>query len=195
MKSNKIENIDTKNNESLPVRTCLACRDKKEKKNLFRISKFENKYIFDATNKIQARGVYICKKISCIEKFSKNKKYNIEKEELIKMIDIIKKNKKENQINFYIDIKKCVFGIKIVREKVWNKEVKLTVIASDITEKNMDKIINDCKQKAVKYVVSENKERLGRIFGKNEISVIGILDENLANSLMKSLGGVPVEST
>ena len=84
----------------MPERTCVSCRKKGEKEDFFRISEKEGNYVFDKEMKIQSRGFYVCKSPSCIEKLSKNRKYNIEMQELLKLLKETEKKKKEKKKNY-----------------------------------------------------------------------------------------------
>ncbi len=52
----------------MPTRSCIICRKKDEKSNLFRIISDNNIAILDKSQKINKRAVYLCKDIKCIEK-------------------------------------------------------------------------------------------------------------------------------
>ena len=61
--------------KKLPQRTCIACCQKKDKKDLIRIVKNkENEIKIDKTGKQEGRGTYICKSQECLEKAMKTKK-------------------------------------------------------------------------------------------------------------------------
>ena len=58
-----------------PVRTCMGCNEKKEKKELIRIVKNKmNEINLDRTGKMEGRGAYICDNIVCLEKIIKTKR-------------------------------------------------------------------------------------------------------------------------
>ena len=58
-----------------PQRTCMACNQKKDKKELLRIVKNKNgEILVDEQGKQEGRGAYICKNIDCLEKAIKNKR-------------------------------------------------------------------------------------------------------------------------
>jgi len=60
--------------KKIPQRTCVGCRNKKDKKDLTRIvCNKENDINIDKTGKMQGRGAYICEDISCLEKVIKSK--------------------------------------------------------------------------------------------------------------------------
>ena len=56
------------------VRTCIACRQAKEKKDMLRIVRDKDGNIkLDFTGKASGRGAYICDNPECIKKCVKNK--------------------------------------------------------------------------------------------------------------------------
>ena len=58
-----------------PQRTCLGCKESKDKKELIRIVKQNDGKIFiDKTGKSNGRGAYICNNIECLEKAIKSKR-------------------------------------------------------------------------------------------------------------------------
>lgn len=58
-----------------PQRTCLGCKESKDKKELIRIVKQNDGKIFiDKTGKANGRGAYICNNIDCLEKAIKSKR-------------------------------------------------------------------------------------------------------------------------
>ena len=58
-----------------PQRTCLGCKESKNKKELIRIVKQNDGKIFiDKTGKANGRGAYICNNIECLEKAIKSKR-------------------------------------------------------------------------------------------------------------------------
>ena len=61
-------------NRKIPMRTCIGCRQSKEKKELIRIVRDkENNVFVDLTGKQNGRGAYICEDVHCLEKAMKTK--------------------------------------------------------------------------------------------------------------------------
>lgn len=61
--------------KKIPQRTCMACNQKKDKKDLIRIVKNKDGNInIDKTGKLEGRGAYICDSIECLEKVIKSKR-------------------------------------------------------------------------------------------------------------------------
>ena len=77
----------------MPIRTCIVCKSKDEKKNLIRIvANDDSSAIYDKTSKINKRGIYICNKKECIEgllrlkNFSKINKINVDEESIKELV-------------------------------------------------------------------------------------------------------------
>lgn len=57
-----------------PQRTCMACREMKDKNELLRVVKNNQGEIFvDTTGKANGRGAYVCKNKECFNKLKKSK--------------------------------------------------------------------------------------------------------------------------
>lgn len=169
----------------IPERTCAICRKKNEKHNLYRLSKIDDKnYVFDKEQKKQTRAIYVCKTLECLGKLSKHNKYKMDSKDLLEMLSLIKKESK-NYLNILQSMKnsgELVFGINLLFENI--KDVNFILIATDITEKNKEKIINKAQDLKIPYVIVENKNSLGKVFNKEEINVIGIKDKKMARGLI-----------
>lgn len=60
--------------KKIPQRTCIGCKEKKEKRELIRIVKDkEGDITIDRTGKKSGRGAYICDDLTCLEKAIKSK--------------------------------------------------------------------------------------------------------------------------
>ena len=62
--------------KKIPMRTCIACRTEKPRKELFRVVKFGDNISLDKTGKANGRGAYVCNDKECIEKLKKQKMLN-----------------------------------------------------------------------------------------------------------------------
>ena len=61
--------------KKIPIRTCIMCRTKMDKRELLRIVRVsDNGVEFDPTGKKNGRGAYICTKSECIENIRNSKK-------------------------------------------------------------------------------------------------------------------------
>lgn len=169
----------------VPERSCIICRAKKEKLDLFRLAKDkETFYKFDKEQKIQSRAVYMCKSINCLGKIAKHNKVKLAAEDLISMLNIINKQNR-NYLNILNSMKnsgELVFGMNLLFENI--EHVNFIVIAQDISKKNEKKILEKVAELKIPYVVVGTMEELGKIFNKAEINVIGIKDKKMAKGLI-----------
>ena len=55
------------------IRTCIACRKRKEKQQLLRIVARDKQAVIDESKKENTRGMYICNDSACINKLLKAK--------------------------------------------------------------------------------------------------------------------------
>lgn len=60
----------------VPERMCMACRNKKPKRELIRIVKNNQDFHIDYSGKMNGRGAYICKNQVCIDKCIKERSLN-----------------------------------------------------------------------------------------------------------------------
>ena len=61
--------------KKIPQRTCMACQEKKDKRELVRIVRSpEGEISVDVTGKKPGRGAYICPNLECLNKVIKSKR-------------------------------------------------------------------------------------------------------------------------
>ena len=174
----------------MPERTCVSCRKKGEKEDFLRISEKEGNYVFDKEMKIQSRGFYICKSPSCIEKLSKNRKYNIEMQELLKLLKETEK-KRKNIIDIICPMKNSgffVFGIDENIEGIKKNKVRLLILPKDINEKYAEQFKRLEEKFEVIIVNIEKKEEFLNVFSRN-VNVVGITDKRVVNGILSKVEG------
>lgn len=72
----------------VPMRTCIACRENKPKRELLRVVRTPDGHVqLDATGKKAGRGAYLCAKLSCWEIALKRKRLESEFEVTISSED------------------------------------------------------------------------------------------------------------
>ena len=172
----------------MPERTCVSCRKKGEKEDFFRISEKEGNYVFDKEMKIQSRGFYVCKSPSCIEKLSKNRKYNIEMQELLKLLKETEK-KRKNIIDIIRPMKNSgffVFGIDENIEGIKKNKVRLLILPKDINEKYAEQFKRLEEKFEVIIVNIEKKEEFLNVFSRN-VNVVGITDKRVLNGILSKV--------
>ena len=173
-------------NTHIPERTCIICRAKNEKSKLFRLARLkETFYEFDQEQKKQTRAAYVCKSLNCLGKLAKHNKIKVDSQDLMSMLNIINKTSK-NYINILNSMKnsgELVFGINLLFENI--EHIHFIVMAQDISKKNEEKVFKKVNELKIPYVVVGTMQELGKIFNKEEITVIGIKDKKMARGLVE----------
>lgn len=60
--------------KKIPMRMCIACREKKTKKELIRVVRTpEGEILVDRTGRANGRGAYLCDSVACLERAVKTK--------------------------------------------------------------------------------------------------------------------------
>ena len=170
----------------MPTRMCVCCRRKDEKSSFFRMAQRDKKYVFDKEMKIQARGFYVCKMKECIERLSKNKKYDIEIQYLIKMLENIEKN---NIIDILKPMKNSDFFVFGIEENIYyikKEKVKLVVIPRDINKKYIEEFLRLQEKYSINIIFIEKKEEFIKLFMR-DVNVVGIFDKKVIKGILKKL--------
>lgn len=69
------------------------------------------------------------------------------------------------------------------------KKAKLIIVAEDASERNKRHFEEKCKEYEISYFIFGSTERISKAIGKNNKTVIGIQDKNLAGAIQKVLNG------
>jgi ribosomal protein L7Ae-like RNA K-turn-binding protein len=87
-----------------------------------------------------------------------------------------------NTLGLAYRAKKVVLG-----EEVLNRidKVKLMFIASDISEKSRERYEKKCYYYGIDHIDDYLSKELSEALGKNNVKVIGILDEGFKDALLK----------
>ncbi len=57
-----------------PLRTCLICRQRAEKKSFCRLVRIGDELFYDIKHRAPGRGYYICQKVECLGRFLEGKR-------------------------------------------------------------------------------------------------------------------------
>lgn len=180
--------IKEKKENNKPERMCVCCRKKDEKMDFFRITEQDGKYVYDKEMKMQARGFYVCKTNECIERLSKHKKYNVEIEQLVRMLEEVKKQKK-NIIDILKPMKNSeyfVFGVEETINGIKREKVKLVIIPKDIKAKYIEEFKKLTEKFNFKIVFVEKKIELIELFSR-DVNVVGIFDKKVIKGILSKV--------
>jgi uncharacterized protein len=169
-----------------PQRSCLACREVKDKKSLLRfVLAPDNTVVPDLQQKLPGRGVYTCLKGSCLTKAAQKKQFSrgfkgevlgAEAEVLMRQVT----EKLEERIAGYLCLAnksgKIASGSDQVMDKLKKGDVGILIIATDISTDIGQKFRGIAKLKGVACMALFTKDRLGELIGKELRSVLAVLD-------------------
>lgn len=187
-----MENI---NNKETQIRTCVVTRKKSYKKNLIRLALVNDSYVFDEFQKIQSRSIYITKSYEVLDKLSKQKKYKIDPEELLKILNYLKHNLKEKKEEILENTMKTmnysnylIYGVEDCVENIKSNKIRVLILPDNIKESYKNRFEKLCELNNVKIVNIKKQSLLAKIFEK-KVNVVGITNKRVAEGILKKLEG------
>ena len=63
--------------------------------------------------------------------------------------------------------------------------IKLLFIANDISEKSNERYLKKCSYYAIDYIDEFSTQELSNALGKNNVKVVGIIDEGFKKTILK----------
>ena len=84
---------------------------------------------------------------------------------------------------------KIVIGTEACLESIIKRKIKLIIVACDSAERTIRNFEEKCKENNIKFYKFGTKENLSNCIGKENKTVIGIKDKNLAGAIEKILNG------
>ena len=179
--------------KAIPQRSCLACREVKDKGALIRFVLAPDRTVVpDLQQKLPGRGVYTCIKASCLKLAAQKKQFSrgfkgevlgADAEGLTRQVA----GKMEERIASYLCLAnkggKVVSGSDQVMDKLKKGGAGLLIIADDISDDIGEKFRAVAKLKGVPSVTLFTKERLGGLLGKELRSVLAVVDSGFVASI------------
>jgi len=180
-----------------PQRSCLACREVKDKKSLLRfVLAPDNTVVPDLQQKLPGRGVYTCMKGSCLTRAAQKKQFSrgfkgevigAEADVLVRQVT----DKLEERIASYLSLAnkggKIASGSDQVMDKLKKGGVGILFVATDISADIGEKFRGIAKLKGVVCMALFTKERLGELIGKELRSVLAVLDSGFIASIRQEM--------
>ena len=177
--------------DNINERSCIVCRMRAEKNELFRIGVVDNKLCFDLRNKLPGRGYYICSRRNCIDKAFESVLKRVTK---LDPFDIAPDGK-----TFVTEIlipglrKRCmeclssglqsgqlVMGSDAVEDAAKKNKLDCYLLARDASVATRHKYMMNAERKQIMCIVSQFRSKFyGMLFGKSDPVVMGWLPGNL----------------
>lgn len=77
-----------------------------------------------------------------------------------------------------------LYGDKLIKS-IKAKSIKLVVITNDASQRSKKHLISQCEYYGVTYLMVDDGKSLSQAIGKENIKVIGITDEGIADKILK----------
>ena len=100
-----------------------------------------------------------------------------------------KENKIYGLLGLAMKAGKLSFGTESCIDMLNKNKVKLLILAKDSSERTIENFYRICKEKNIPVYTFGNKDEISKSIGKNNKTVIGIKDKNLAGAIKKILDG------
>ncbi|MEA3362498.1 MAG: DUF448 domain-containing protein [Thermodesulfobacteriota bacterium] len=184
--------------EKGPQRTCVACRQVKDKNQLVRYVVAPNGAVLvDYRQRLPGRGAYTCLTSECLRGAVKKNSFqrcfkmpncSVDSTQLLQQLSMAVEQKITNLIGMSRKSGQLISGSNMIIDTLRKKSsVALVIIANDISSGIGSKIEGLAKREKIATVHLYNKQMIGQMLGKEERSVIAVQDGLLADSLLTEL--------
>jgi predicted RNA-binding protein YlxR (DUF448 family) len=181
-----------------PQRTCIACRQVKDKRALIRyVAAPDGTLIVDYLSRLPGRGAYTCIDAQCIfdavkknsfQRSFKGRCLPIDAEQLLGQVTSAVEKKITSLIGMARKSRQFIAGSNAVTEALKKgSDLALVIIATDISTAIEKKIVALALRNNIDTVHFYDKQMMGQLLGREERSVIAIQSGLLADSLLKEL--------
>jgi len=181
-----------------PQRTCVVCRQAKDKKQLIRYSVAPNGTIqVDYRQRLPGRGAYTCFSAQCLrdavvkkyfQRSFKKKECSADSAELIAQLQAAISQKILNLIGMARKSGQLISGSNMVIGALRKKSsIAVVILAEDISLEIGKKIATLAERDRIFTAHLYNKQMIGQMLGKEERSVIAVQAGLLADSLLNEL--------
>lgn len=176
------------------VRTCLACRKKAMKPELYRfVRALDGEICFDAKARLPHRGVWICAKKVCLEKaFTKRLLFRDERTLPVDnklMLSTIKKQVKSGilaRLGLMRRLGQIEMGRDAVKRSMMQDNARAVIFAHDISKRSQDEF-DDGKLRSgsIPLVMSPLlMEEIGSSLGRGKTGVVALLESRIKDEIL-----------
>ena len=175
-------------------RTCAGCRQQAEPRTLLRFatSSMAPFVAPDPQHKLGGRGVSVHPTKRCLRDAAKTgfarslkRPIPVDADALIEMVRQTYKRRVEGLLLSAWRGRALALGTEAVREAMFRDKVRGIVVASDAAGRR-EELLSAAERLGSGAVLFSTKEALGRLFGRNELGVVGILEDRIAMEVVES---------
>jgi len=179
-----------------PIRTCVSCREKKDKTSLLRWVEHNGKIYLDWRKSAPGRSVYTCSSSACVKKlytlnsfspkFFKGKpEFALDKESI--QASILEKAEKSISYFFSLSLKSGVLikGQMLIYENLKSNSAQfsLIILSSDISDRVKTKIYTLAGENSDSIILFSNKNSLGRMTGSRAVGTLALKKSEISEKI------------
>ena len=183
---------------SQPQRTCLGCRQVKDKAQLIRFVRSPvGEILADLRGRLPGRGTYLCNSRACIETAVSRKQFDrtfrqpcqaVLPDQLVESVVQELLAHMASLLGMARKSAKFVSGGNAVQDALTRKKpLAVVILARDISPQIGDKVRRKAEYQKIVTINLFDKMELGRILGRAERSVVGLPDGKLAEAFLNDL--------
>jgi predicted RNA-binding protein YlxR (DUF448 family) len=183
---------------SQPQRTCLGCRQAKDKTQLIRFVRSPvGEILSDLKGRLPGRGTYLCNSRACIETAVSRKQFDrtfrqpcqpVTPDQLVESIAQELLAHMASLLGMARKSAKFVSGGNAVQDALARKKpLAVVILARDISPQIGEKVRRKAEFQKIVTTKLFDKIELGRILGRAERSVVGLPDGKLAEAFLDDL--------
>lgn len=178
------------------LRTCLGCREEKEKRELVRlVASPEGEVVIDYKGNLPGRGAYICPREACIRDAFSRKQISrafkgasiVQVEEFIGLLRERVLDRLSSLLSLSRKAGKAEDGREIVEKGLAKGSIRLLLLAEDVSAGSFKGMTEKCDRKGIRYHSFLSKDKIGALLGKDERGAVGITDESFAQQIEKEI--------
>ena len=103
------------------------------------------------------------------------------------------RNKVESYLGFAARSRNLITGYNTCVMMMEKRRVKLLILAEDLSENTLDKMLTQCNKNKVTYRIFGNSDDLSHITGKSGKGIFGITDKHFAEIICKEIDQIQSE--
>lgn len=177
-----------------PIRQCIACRTKKPKGILLRVSLDKGgKFQFDSKQGMMGRGFYICPTITCLSKTREHKLIGkksgkkVPASVYLRMAENISEQQEstlEKLLGFAARSNKLIKGTDATMSAIGSKKLKCIVMDDSAGATTRSQVEQTAIAANIPIIIFKGNRSLDSIIGKVNCRCVGITDCKFAKSLL-----------
>lgn len=184
-----------------PVRTCIGCRKSFRKGEVLRLVAGPHGVAIDYREKLPGRGAYVCPNPACIEAALKRdgvgralrtKAPVPSTAEFIAAVDAAVVGRIASLIAMAAKAGRIAAGYSAVSDALRKGTAAALLFAEDLSDGTREKLLAGGIPEGVVQATLLTRDGMGRLFGRELVGVVAVLDRGFADTLEGELGRLKV---